>query len=178
MGGFQTCQRTNSFIEMILNKTFAQKLRAIFQFCVFSLSTPSKDFLDWNLFKYIYSIFFQQQENDECGLYSTREKKINELKRWTGKWVLFRKQMTEIKRWLYAPKLSNSHNLHWLAKFKQIFHHTFVPLENFRKQIQICSLTPNKNGFSQLKFAWIPSVHDSRSKKRAAGELFSCTFLL
>ena len=60
--------------------------------------------------------------------------------------------MTEIKR-LYAPKLSNSNNLHWLANFKKIFHHTFVPLENFRKRIQICSLTLNKNGFSQLKFA-------------------------
>ena len=29
----------------------------------------------------LWSIFFQQQKNDEDGLYSTREKKINELKR-------------------------------------------------------------------------------------------------
>ena len=36
---------------------------------------------------------------------------------------------------------------------KNIFHDTFVPLENFRKRIQICSLTQNKNGFSQLNFA-------------------------
>ena len=28
-----------------------------------------------------WSILFQQQKNDECGLYLTREKKINELKR-------------------------------------------------------------------------------------------------
>ena len=34
-----------------------------------------------------------------------------------------------------------------------IFHYTFVPLESFRKRIQICSLTQNKNGFSQLNFA-------------------------
>ena len=61
---------------------------------------------------------------------------------------------------------------------KNIFHDTFVPLENFRKRIQIFSLTQNKNGFSQLNFAWIPSVHENRSKKRAAGELFSYTFLL
>ena len=36
---------------------------------------------------------------------------------------------------------------------KNIFHDTFVPLENFRKRIKICSLTQNKNGFSQLNFA-------------------------
>ena len=36
---------------------------------------------------------------------------------------------------------------------KNIFHYSFVPLENFRKRIQICSLTQNKNDFSQLKFA-------------------------
>ena len=53
-----------------------------------------------------------------------------------------------------------------------------LPLENFRKRIQICSLTQNKNGFSRLNFAWIPSVHENRSKKRATGELFSYTFLL
>ena len=61
---------------------------------------------------------------------------------------------------------------------KNIFHYTFVPLENFRKRIKICSLTQNKNGLSQLNFARIPSVHDNRSKERAAGELFSYTFLL
>ena len=31
--------------------------------------------------------------------------------------------------------------------------------------------------FSRLKSAWIPSVHDNRSKKRAAGEPFSYKFL-
>ena len=36
---------------------------------------------------------------------------------------------------------------------KNLFHDTFVPLENFRKRIKICSLTQNKNGFSQLNFA-------------------------
>ena len=36
---------------------------------------------------------------------------------------------------------------------KNKIHYTFVPLENFRKRIQICSLTQNKNGFSQLNFA-------------------------
>ena len=36
---------------------------------------------------------------------------------------------------------------------KNIFHDTFVPLENFRKRIKICSLTQNKNGFFQLNFA-------------------------
>ena len=52
---------------------------------------------------------------------------------------------------------------HWLAKVKILrFHYTFVRLENFRKRIQICSLTQNKNGFSRLKFARIPSVHDNR----------------
>ena len=50
-------------------------------------------------------------------------------------------------------------------------------LENFWKRIQTCWLTQNKNGFSRLKFAWIPSVHENRLKKRAAGELFSDTFL-
>ena len=34
--------------------------------------------------------------------------------------------------------------------------------ENFRKRIQICSLTQNKDGFSRLKFARIPSVHNNR----------------
>ena len=33
-GGFKTCQTTNSLIEIILDKTFAQKLRAIFKFLV------------------------------------------------------------------------------------------------------------------------------------------------
>ena len=33
---------------------------------------------------------------------------------------------------------------------KNIFHYTFVP---FPKRIKICSLTQNKNGFSQLNFA-------------------------
>ena len=40
------------------------------------------------------------------------------------------------------------------CKSKNIrFHYTFVRLENFRKRMQICSLTQNKNGFSRLKFA-------------------------
>ena len=33
------------------------------------------------------------------------------------------------------------------------FYSTFVRLENFRKRIQICSLTQNKNDLSRLKFA-------------------------
>ena len=101
----------------------------------------------------LWSILFQQQENDECGLYSTREKKINELKRWTDKRVVFRKQMTEIKR-LYAPKLSNSNKLHWLVKFKKIFHHTFVPVSgrfaygSFRLRMAFLSL--NLHEFPQF----------------------------
>ena len=39
-------------------------------------------------------------------------------------------------------------------KKKLKFYSTFVRLENFRKRIQICSLTQNKNGFPRLKFAW------------------------
>ena len=39
------------------------------------------------------------------------------------------------------------------CKIKKILHYTFVPLENFLKRIEICSLTQNKNGFSQLNFA-------------------------
>ena len=39
------------------------------------------------------------------------------------------------------------------CKIKKQIHYTFVPLENFRKRIQICSLTQNKNGFSRLNFA-------------------------
>ena len=46
---------------------------------------------------------FKSRKNDVGGLYLTREKKINELKRWTDKWVVFTEQMTEIKRRLYSP---------------------------------------------------------------------------
>ena len=40
------------------------------------------------------------------------------------------------------------------CKIKKKNYFTFVRLENFRKRIQICSLTQNKNGFPRLKFAW------------------------
>ena len=85
------------------------------------------------------------------------EKKINKLKRWTDKWVVLRKQVTEIKRWLYSPLLSSSNNLHWLAKVKILrFNYTFVRLEKFRKRIQSCSLTQNKNGFLGLNLHEFP----------------------
>ena len=69
-----------------------------------------------------------------CTLLDTR-KKINELKRWTDKRVVFRKQGTEIKRSLYSPQLGNSNNLHWLAKVKKFkFYSTFVRLETFENE--------------------------------------------
>ena len=41
--------------------------------------------------------------DEESKLMNENDKQINEL--------CFKKQMTEIKRWLYLPKLSNSNNL-------------------------------------------------------------------
>ena len=46
--------------------------------------------------------------DEESKLMNENDEQINEL--------CFKKQMTEIKRWLYLPKLSNSNNLRWLAK--------------------------------------------------------------
>ena len=102
--------------------------------------------------------------------------------KWCG-WTLFDKTMNRLMSCSQKTSYGNKEMIIFtIAKqFKQLtlacksknigFHYTFVRLENFRKRIQICSLMQNKNhyGFSRLKFAWIPSVHDNRSRKRAAG---------
>ena len=160
-------------------------------FVLFRDQSHIKDSLDWNLCKYtffsvfktllLWSMFLQPQKNDVGALYSTREKKINELKRWTDKRAVFRKQgrktrngNKEIIIFIIARKFKQLTLTCKSKKIQVLFY--ICTFRNFRKRIQIFSLTQNKNVFSRLKFAWIPFVHDDRSKKRAAGELFSYTY--
>ena len=98
----------DSFLTKPLHRGFVQ----FSNFVLFHNQSHGKDSLDWNLFKYIFwsvfktlllwSVFFNSRKMMWVD-FIRHEKKINELKRWTDKWVVLRKQTTEIKRWLYSP---------------------------------------------------------------------------
>ena len=98
----------DSFLTKPLHRGFVK----FSNFVLFHNQSHGKDSLDWNLFKYIFfsvfktlllwSVFFNSRKMMWVD-FIRHEKKINELKRWTDKWVVLRKQTTEIKRWLYSP---------------------------------------------------------------------------